>query len=108
MDVGLNLRPFQGLSTILQTAGTSNTVYTFTAAQDISAPHIMVCNEGAVPAYIGIGAAATVPTGTPSLNSIPVPANQTLMFFKGAGVAVIGVILGSSTGAVSVTAGVGS
>jgi hypothetical protein len=111
MDAGLNLRPFQPFSSILITADavtSGGVVVTFTDAQDIAAPHVMVCNEGSLPGYMGINANAAVPTSTPSKNSTPVPAAQTLMFYKGPGVATLKFSTATGTTPITVTAGIGS
>lgn len=114
MDAGLNLRPFQPFSTIQITADavtSGGVVATFTAPQDIAAPHIMVVNEGTVEVYMatGIGTAvAAAPTTTPSLGSTPCPPGVVVMYYKGPGANKVSFAAASSTAKVDITAGIGS
>lgn len=104
MESGQLERRLQPLSTILlSSVGTSSLSATFTSAQDINAPFVTVTNGAAVLAYMGIGSAAIVNTGTPQTNSTPIPGSSTQTFYKG-NAATITFITSASTTSIMVTA----
>lgn len=98
--------PFTPGNTILVTAST-NSAATLLAVQSLQ---VMLYNAGTVTVYVAFGAstvAATVPTGTASANSIPIPAGAIMVFTRAVGQDYIACITASSTAVLTATAGAG-